>query len=341
MKKSVSRQSKPGGYPLQYLMEPPKFQSIPKGLDLTTRIKNVTFPNPVTVASGTFGTKGEYSPYVDLNMLGAIITKTITVKPRVGNPMPRICETTGGMLNAIGLQNKGLADFIENKIPYYRDICAPLIVNIAGETLNDFKTLVKELDGHQPVVKAIELNLSCPNVEAGGAGFMKKRERIIEVVAATRALTKLPLIAKLSPELGDVAEIAVDLMREGIDALSLINTLKGLSVDVESRFSRLANITGGLSGSAIKPIALYYVYEIKKRFNIPVIASGGIVTALDAIEFLIVGADLIAVGSANFVNPAATLDILSGTIEYCKKQKISRLQDLRGTFRGSPSGEKR
>lgn len=309
-------------------------------VDLSTRIKNLTFKNPVTVASGTFGTKGEYAPYVDLNQLGAIITKTITVKPRVGNPMPRICETSGGMLNAIGLQNKGLQDFLDEKIPYYKNISTPLIVNIAGETLEDFKTLTKALDRCKPVVKAIEINLSCPNVEAGGAGFMKKSQRILEVIRETRALTDLPLIAKLSPELGDVIEIAGSVIREGVDALSLINTLKGMAVDVETRFARIANVTGGLSGSAIKPIALYHVCEVKKHFKIPVIASGGIMNALDAIEFLIVGADLLAIGTANFVNPSATMDILAGIIEYCKRHNIRHIDELRGTFRGSPTTKK-
>lgn len=301
-------------------------------VDLTTRIKDIVFRNPVTVASGTFGTKDEYRSFVDYERLGAVITKTITVKPRAGNPMPRICETAGGMLNAIGLQNGGLQDFLENKIPFFSAIKTPLIVNVAGETEGEFVELVRALDGCRPVVRGIELNFSCPNVEAGGAGFMKKRERITGIMQAARGQTGLPLIAKLSPELGDVKEIAGELIRCGADALTLTNTLKGMAVDIVRRRPRLANITGGLSGPAIKPVALYQVYQIKKHYNIPVIATGGVMTAEDAIEFLIVGADLVAVGTANFVNPASTMDILDGLIRYCVENRITHIDQLRGSL---------
>ncbi len=286
----------------------------------------------MTVASGTFGTTGEYAGYVDYKKLGAIITKTITVKPRAGNPMPRICETAGGMLNAIGLKNKGLDDFIEKKIPYYAKMAVPLIVNIAGESEGDFAQLSKALQKHSAVVKAIELNLSCPNVEKGGASFMKKRRMMKLAVRAARGETDRLLIAKLSPELGDVLEIAGDVIDAGADALSLINTLKGMAIDIEKKCSRLANITGGLSGPAIKPVALRYVYEVKKNYSVPVIAAGGIMTARDALEFIIAGADMLAVGTANFVNPRATLEILSGIEEYCLRHSIRKLDDLRGSF---------
>ncbi|MCB9800151.1 MAG: dihydroorotate dehydrogenase [Candidatus Omnitrophica bacterium] len=303
-----------------------------KKVDLTTKIKNVIFKNPVTVASGTFGTTGEYSRYVNYNRLGAIITKTITVNPRLGNPMPRICETSSGMLNAIGLQNKGLADFIENKIPYYARIKSPLIVNIAGESEGDFAKLTAVLNKHKKVVRMIELNLSCPNVEKGGAGFMKKRRLIKQAVRAARSETDMPLMAKLSPELGDVLEIAGEVLDSGASGLSLINTLKGMSIDIEKRCSRIANITGGLSGPAIKPVALRYVYEVKKHYDVPVIASGGIMNARDAVEFLIAGATLLAVGTANFVNPRSTLDILEGLTDYCRQQGIRQIGQLRGSF---------
>ncbi|MBI3307340.1 MAG: dihydroorotate dehydrogenase [Candidatus Omnitrophica bacterium] len=301
-------------------------------IDLTTRIKNLTFRNPITVASGTFGTKDEYSKYVDYEKLGAVITKTITVRPRKGNSMPRICETTGGMLNAIGLQNKGLEDFIENKVPFFAEIDTPLIVNIAGESLDDFRELTKALHQHPDVVKALELNLSCPNVEEGGTSFMKKREIMIDVLKAVRSETDLPLFAKLSPELGDVVEIAGDVISAGADGLSLINTLKGMAIDIYKRRSRIANVTGGLSGPAIKPVALRYVYEVKKYYKVPIIASGGIMTAEDAVEFLIAGADLLAIGTASFVNPRATLDILEGITAFCKKQKIKHIDELRRAF---------
>ena len=302
-------------------------------IDLTTKIKNLTFRNPITVASGTFGVKDEYRDYVDYERLGAIIAKTITLRPRGGNPMPRISETAGGMLNAIGLQNKGLEEFIKHKIPHFAKIDTPLIVNIAGESLDDFRELAKALNRHLDVVKAIELNLSCPNIEEGGATFMRKRQLILEVVKAVREETKAVLIAKLSPELGDPVEIAGDVIAAGIDALSLINTLKGMAVDIYKRRSRIANVTGGLSGPAIKPLALRYVYEVKKAYQVPVIASGGIMTTEDAVEFLIVGADLLAIGTANFVNPTATMDILDGLIDFCRKNKIQHIDELRGTFK--------
>ena len=301
-------------------------------LDLTSRIGALVCRNPVTVASGTFGTKDEYSKYVPYENLGAIITKTITVKPRRGNPMPRICETPSGMLNAIGLQNKGLEDFLEHKIPFFAKIAAPLIVNIAGETLDDFSKLTQALDKQSKVVRAIEINLSCPNVEHGGVSFLRKKERIYDIVRTVRSLTKLPLVAKLSPELGDVLEIAEGVIREGVDGLSLINTLKGMAIDVRSGSPRLANITGGLSGPAIRPVALRYVYEIKKHFQVPVIASGGIVSAQDAMEFIIAGAELVALGTANFINPASSMDVLQGIEVYCRERGIQALSEIRGSI---------
>ena len=304
--------------------------------DLRTKIKNLTFRNPVTVASGTFGTRNEYSKFVNYEKLGAIITKTITVRPRKGNAMPRICETAGGMLNAIGLQNKGLDDFIDSKIPFFSKIKTPLIVNIAGEQSGDFRHLAKELNRHARVVKALELNLSCPNVEAGGTSAMKKRETIIGAVKSVRDETDMPIFAKLSPELGDVSEIAECVLDAGADGLSLINTLKGLAVDIDKRQSRLANVTGGLSGPAIKPIALRYVYEVKKRFQVPVIASGGVMNASDALEFIIVGADLVACGTANFVNPRATIDVVGGIEDFMRVNNIQTLDEIRGSFRGKP-----
>lgn len=300
--------------------------------DLTTKIKHLTFRNPITVASGTFGVKDEYTPYVDYEKLGAVITKTITLRPRAGNPMPRICETAGGMLNAIGLQNKGLQDFLDQKIPYFAKIKTPLIVNIAGETNEDFSQMAQALNREKEVVKAIEINLSCPNVEEGGVSENKKRGKILDVMKAVKDKTDIFAFAKLSPELGDVVEIAGDVLKAGADGLSLINTLKGMAVDIHTRGPRIANVTGGLSGPAIKPVALRYVYEIKKVFQTPVIASGGIMNAQDALEFLIVGADLLAVGTANFVNPRATLDILEGILDYCKKYNLRHIDELRGTF---------
>ncbi len=308
----------------------PRASSAP---DLSVKIKGLTFRNPVTVASGTFGVQDEYSSFVDYEKLGAVITKTITVKPRKGNPMPRICETTGGMLNAIGLQNKGLREFLEHKIPYFAKLDTPLIVNIAGEDPEDFKELTQALNREKKVVRALEINLSCPNVEKGGASFIEKRGRISDVIKTVRDLTDMPVFAKLSPELGDVVEIAGDCLKAGADGFSLINTLKGMAIDIHKRTPRIANITGGLSGPAIKPVALRYVYEVKKAFKAPVIASGGIFNAQDALEFLIAGAELLAVGTANFVNPRATLDILEGIEGYCRDKGIKHLDELRGSLK--------
>lgn len=302
-------------------------------IDLTTTIKNLQFKNPITVASGTYGTTDEYAGYVDPKKLGAIITKTITVNPRAGNPMPRICETSAGMLNAIGLQNKGLKDFLEHKIPYFKKLGVPLIVSLAGESVEEFSKLAKTFDGLKDVVTALEVNLSCPNVETGGVNFMKKQERILDVVKAVRDQTSLVCFAKISPELGDILEIAGKVIAQGMDGISLINTLRGMAVNIRTRSSRIVKDFGGLSGPAIKPVALRYVYQVKKEYHIPVIASGGISDVTDALEFLIVGADLLAIGTANFVNPTATLDIVKGIEAFMKKEKIPSLNQLRGSYR--------
>ena len=271
---------------------------------------------------------------MDYRKLGAVIAKTITLHPRQGNPMPRICETPAGMLNAIGLQNKGLADFIENKIPYFQKHRIPLIVNIAGESTQEFALLARELDRHRKAITALELNLSCPNIEAGGVRAIREQKLISKTISKVRKETKLFLFAKLSPELGDVLETARESVRAGADGLSLINTIRGMAISIYSRRPRLAAATGGLSGPAIRPIALRYVYEVKQALpRVPVIASGGITTWEDGVEFLIAGADLLAVGTANFVNPRATLDILDGLKAFCRKQKIMSIQELRGTLR--------
>ena len=306
-----------------------------KNTDLSVCIKGLDFKNPITVASGTFGTTSEYSEFVNYEKLGAIVTKTVTVRPRAGNPMPRIFETSSGMLNAIGLQNKGIEDFVSHKIPYFSKVKTPLIANIAGENEGDFSLLAKMLNKHRSVVKAIELNLSCPNVEKGGTTGMKKKSLIREAVRAARRETQMPIFAKISPELGNVLEIAEIVLEAGADGLSLINTLKGMAIDIEKKCSRLANITGGLSGPAIKPVALRYVYEVKKFFKVPVIAMGGIMNACDALEFIIAGADMVAVGTANFINPSATLEILEGIKAYCARHRIERIADLRGSFKQS------
>ncbi len=302
-------------------------------VDLTTRVGPLRFQNPVTVASGTFGVKDEYAAFVDYRKLGAVIAKTITLHPRSGNPMPRICETPAGMLNAIGLQNKGLKDFLENKIPYFRKHRIPLIVNLAAESTEEFITLARELDRRRKDITALELNLSCPNIEKGGVRAIREGKLISKTIRAVRKATRLFLFAKLSPELGDVVETAHEAVGAGADGLSLINTIRGMAVNIYSRKPQIAAGTGGLSGPAIRPIALRYVYEVKRALpRVPVIASGGITTWEDAVEFLIAGADLLAVGTANFVNPRATLDILEGIQKYCREQKIKFLNELRGSL---------
>ncbi|HLD56367.1 MAG TPA: dihydroorotate dehydrogenase [Candidatus Omnitrophota bacterium] len=300
-------------------------------LNLTTEIAGIRFQNPVTVASGTFGSKDEYARYVDYGKLGAIVTKTVTPKPRKGNPMPRIFETPSGMLNAIGLQNKGIDDFIENKIPYFQNIKTHLIVNIAGESIEDFVGLAKKLDREKGVA-ALELNISCPNVKKG-LEFCAKPELTYEVVKAVKEATHLPVFTKLSPEARDFLGIAESAIKAGTDALSLINTIRGMAVDIEKLRPQIANVFGGLSGPAVRPIALRYLYEVKREFQIPVMAMGGIMTAQDALEFIITGAHLVAVGTANFVNPGATMEILEGIKNYLKRKGHNSIDQVRGSLK--------
>ncbi len=312
---------------------------MPKKIDLTTKIGNLIFKNPVTVASGTFGSKDEYARYLDYEKLGAIVTKTVTPKLRKGNPMPRIWETPSGMLNAIGLQNKGIDDFIENKIPYFKKIKTHLIVNIAGESIEDFVSLAKKLDAEKSV-SALELNISCPNVKKG-LEFCAKPELAYEVVKAVKEATQLPIFTKLSPEAHDFLGVAEAVIKAGSDALSLINTIRGMAVDIEKCRPQLANVFGGLSGPAIRPIALRYLHEVKRRFDIPVMAMGGIVNAQDALEFLITGAHLIAVGTANFINPKATIEILGGIEDYMKRKEHQSIKAIRGSLKLKNDSEDR
>jgi len=298
---------------------------------LTTNIGKLSFKNPVTVASGTFGSKDEYAQFFSYDKLGAVITKTVTRQLRPGNPMPRIWETPSGMLNAIGLQNKGIDDFIKNKIPYFRKVKTHLIVNIAGESIEDFVYLAEKLDSCKEV-SALELNLSCPNVDKG-LEFCSKASLAEELVRAVKEVTQRPIFTKLSPEAGDFLGVVEATIKAGTDGLSLINTLRGMAVDVERRKPRLARVLGGLSGPAIRPIALRYVYDVKSRFDIPVIATGGISNAQDALEFIITGADLVAVGTANFVNPNACMEVVKGIEDYLKRHKCKSIADIRGKLK--------
>jgi len=288
--------------------------------------------NPVMTASGTFGYGTEYSHLFDIQALGAIVCKGTTLKPRDGNPQPRLAETASGLLNSIGLQNIGVEAIIKEKAPIWAGWRVPVIVNIAGETTNDYTQLASKLDGVAGI-SAIEVNISCPNIKAGGAEFGANPESAAEVTAAVKAATSLPILVKLTPNTSDIAKIAVAVAKAGADAISLINTLKGMAIDITKRRPLLGNITGGLSGPAIKPVALYMVYEVAGVVEVPVIGCGGIMTASDAIEFIMAGASAIQVGTASFANPRAPLEVLEGIEQFMQKEGIKDIADLIGVAR--------
>lgn len=299
---------------------------------MTVDIGGLTIRNPVMTASGTFGYGEEYAPYIDLRRLGAVIVKGLSLVPRAGNYPPRIIETPAGMLNAIGLENVGVEQFIAEKLPPLRDMDIPVIANIFGETVEDYTKVAEILSG-TPGVSGLEINISCPNIKKGGIDFGTDPELAYEVTHAVRKGTHLPLIAKLTPNVTDITLIARSVVDAGADAVSLINTLKGLSVNIATRTPHLKNITGGLSGPAVKPVALRMVWEVARAVSVPVIGLGGIMTAEDALEFLIVGATAVQVGTANFIDPAATVNILDGMERYMEEQCIDDISDLIGSFR--------
>ena len=299
---------------------------------LTVEIGPLKLKNPVMTASGTFGYGEEYAPYVDLNRLGAIIVKGLSLKPRQGNPSPRIMETPSGMLNAIGLQNVGVKSFIRDKLPYLRQFATAIIANVYGETIEEYLRVCEILTAAGGV-HALEINVSCPNVKKGGVAFGTDPDMIAEVTAGVKGVTDLPVIVKLSPNVTDIAAMAKAAEAAGADAVSLINTITGMSVDVEKRIPHLKNITGGLSGPAIKPIALRMVWQAASQVHIPVIGVGGIMSAADALEFFIVGARAIQVGTANFVEPRATINIIEGIEAYMKRHNIDEMDSLVGTLR--------
>jgi len=288
--------------------------------------------NPVMTASGTFGYGMEYSPIFDIQRLGAIVCKGTTLEPRDGNPQPRLAETASGVLNSIGLQNIGVNALIKEKAPIWASWRVPVIVNIAGETVDDYAQLASQLDGVAGI-SAIEVNISCPNVKAGGAEFGADPKSAARVTASVKAATSLPILVKLTPNTRDIAEIAMAVAEAGADAISLINTLKGMVIDITKRRPLLGNITGGLSGPAIKPVALYMVYEVAGAVDLPVIGGGGITTASDAIEFIMAGASAIQIGTTSFTNPRAPLDVLEGIEQFMQKEGINNLTDLIGAAR--------
>ena len=298
---------------------------------MATNIGPLHLKNPVMTASGTFGYGQEYAAYVDLNKLGAVVVKGLSLKPRPGNPPPRIMETAAGMLNAVGLQNIGVEAFLSEKLPFLRRFDTKVIVNIYGETYNEYAKVAQKLSSAEGI-HALEVNVSCPNVKKGGLSFGADPKAAARVTRAVKDATSLPVIVKLTPNVTDIAAIAEAVEEAGADAVSLINTLAGLSVDIRTRRPHLKNVTGGLSGPAIKPVALRMVWEVARRVSIPVIGVGGIMTAEDALEFLIVGAKAVQVGTANFVNPLATVEIIEGMRQFLTALKIKNINEIIGTF---------
>lgn len=299
--------------------------------DFRVKIGKLGLKNPVIVASGTFGCGEEYGKLININKLGAIVTKSITRDARQGNPAPRTVETPSGMLNAIGLQNDGLEAFIKGKLPFLKKVRTAIIVSIAGHSVEDYAFIAARLD-RVDRIDAVEINISCPNVK-GGLEFSREPDSVAAVIRAARKMTKKPLITKLSPNVSDITEIALAAQGAGSDAVSLVNTFTGMAVDIESRAPALGNITGGLSGPAIKPIALRMVWEVAKKVRIPVIGMGGIMDSEDALEFIIAGASAVQVGTANFVNPRAALEVISGIEGYMRKYKIRDMGDLTGSIK--------
>jgi dihydroorotate dehydrogenase (NAD+) catalytic subunit len=300
--------------------------------DLSIKIGKVKFSNPVLVASGTFGYGEEYGSIIDLNKLGGIITKSVTLNPREGNPPPRTCETPSGMLNAIGLTNVGVKRFIREKLPFLRKLRTRIIVNVAGSTVEEYVEVVKKLEDKKGI-DLLEINISCPNVKEGGIVFGSKPESAYKCIKAVRENTPFPIIAKLSPNVSDITEIALAVEEAGADAVSLINTLVGMAIDIENRKPRLLNITGGLSGPAIKPVALAMVWKTAQRIKIPIIGLGGIMNTQDALEFILAGAFMIQIGTGNFVDPECSVKIVEGLKEYCQENKIKRIGDLVGKLK--------
>ena len=305
--------------------------------DLRVKIGPLELKNPVLTASGTFGYGQEYSQLIDPSVLGGIVVKGLSLRPRNGNPPPRIMETPCGMLNAIGLANIGLEKFLGQKIPMLRKLNTAVIVNIYGHSINEYGEVAAGLKGVEGI-SAIEVNISCPNVEQGGMAFGTDPDVSARVTERVLKNSDKPVIVKLSPNVTDIRAIAMAAEKAGAHAVSLINTLTGMAIDIESRTPRLANISGGLSGPAIRPVALYMVFQVVQAVNIPVIGVGGIVNYRDALEFLISGASAIQVGTANFISPKATLNIIEGLTKFCEERKIGRIEEIIGTLRPTTQG---
>ena len=297
-------------------------------MNTKVNIAGVEFKNPVMVASGTFGSGAEYDEFVDLNRLGAVVTKGVANVPWEGNPTPRIAETYGGMLNAVGLQNPGYDLFAKRDIPYLKKYDTNIIVNVCGRTTEDYIDVVEKL-GHEDV-DMLEINISCPNVKHGGIAFSQDPKAVEAITKEVKKVAKQPVIMKLSPNVTDITEMAKAAEAGGADALSLINTLTGMQIDVERQKFVLANKTGGLSGPAIKPVAVRMVYQVANAVKVPIIGMGGIANAKDAMEFILAGATAVSVGTANFNNPHTTIDVIEGIEDYMKRHNVEDINSLIG-----------
>lgn len=302
-------------------------------VDMSVRIGALELRNPVMTASGTFASGREFADFVDLERLGAVVTKGVSLEPWAGNASPRIAETASGMLNSIGLQNPGVETFVARDLAWLsaNAPAAPVIVNVSGHSLPEYAAVIERLES-EPAVAGYELNISCPNVDAGGMAFGTDCVAAASVVAACRPLTQRPLIVKLSPNVTDVVSIARSVEDAGADAVSLINTLLGMAIDADTRRPKLARVVGGLSGPAIKPVALRMVWQVAGAVKVPVIGMGGIMNAVDAVEFLLAGASAVAVGTANFVDPAATMRIADGMEQWCASRGVTAVADLIGAM---------
>lgn len=300
----------------------------PADVNMKVNIAGVEFNNPVTVASGTFGSGMEYCEYVDLNKLGAVTTKGVANVPWPGNPTPRIAETYGGMINAIGLQNLGLDTFVKRDIPFLKQYDTKIIVNVCGKTEEDYVDAVEKL-GEQPV-DMLEINISCPNVKEGGIAFGQVPVSAERITKAVKKVARQPVIMKLSPNVTDITEMAKAVEAGGADAVSLINTLTGMKIDINRRTFAVANKTGGLSGPAIKPVAVRMVYQVANAVALPIIGMGGIANADDALEFIMAGATMVSVGTANFNDPLTTIKVVDGIRDYCAKNGVADISELIG-----------
>ena len=302
-------------------------------MNTQVEIAGVTFRNPVMTASGTFGSGMEYADFVDLNKLGAVVTKGVANVPWPGNPTPRVAEVYGGMLNAIGLQNPGIDVFLERDIPFLKKYDTRIIVNVCGKTVEDYVEVVERLS-HEEAVSMLEINVSCPNVKEGAIAFGQKADALYQITHQIKRHARQPVIMKLSPNVTDITEMARAAEAAGADALSLINTITGMKIDIHQRKFAIANRTGGMSGPAIKPIAVRMVYQAAQAVQIPVIGMGGIATAEDAIEFLLAGASAVSIGAMNFANPYTTLEVIQGIEQYMEKYHVEKVTDLIGAVEG-------